>query len=64
LYHDDEVIGAALRTRTGVRPVFVSPGHLIDLERSIDLVLACTPRFRIPEPLRLAHRLASSGSIR
>lgn len=63
LYDENRVIGAVVRTRTKVRPVFVSVGHLIDLERCIDLVLECTPRFRIPEPLRLAHQLASSGTI-
>ncbi|MFW6180719.1 MAG: endonuclease V [Spirochaetota bacterium] len=61
LYHRGRVVGAAVRTRTGVKPVYVSPGHLISLERSVELVLACAPRFRVPEPLRLAHRLAASG---
>lgn len=51
-------IGAALRTRAGVRPVFVSIGHLIDLRSSIRFVLDCAPRYRIPVPLRLAHRAA------
>jgi deoxyribonuclease V len=55
----DEVIGAALRTRTGVRPVFVSIGHRICLATSIEIVLACTTRYRLPETTRLAHRLAS-----
>jgi deoxyribonuclease V len=49
-------VGAALRTRRGVRPVYVSPGHLCDLRSAIDLVLAVTSRFRIPEPIRLAHQ--------
>jgi len=51
-----ETIGAALRTRGGVKPVYVSPGHLVDLPSSIALVLKTTSRFRIPEPLRLAHQ--------
>ena len=53
-----ETLGAVLRTRTGVRPVYVSVGHRVGLETAIDLVLRCTPRFRIPEPIRRAHRLA------
>jgi deoxyribonuclease V len=54
------VVGAALRTRDGVRPVYVSPGHLCDLRSAIDLVLATTPRFRVPEPIRLAHAAATA----
>ena len=54
-----EVIGAALRTRPGTKPIFVSPGHRVSLASAIDLALQCTGRFRIPEPTRQAHRLAS-----
>jgi len=54
-----EVVGAAVRTRRGVRPVYVSVGHAIELERAVEIVLACCVRFRLPEPLRAAHRLAS-----
>jgi deoxyribonuclease V len=50
-----EQIGVVLRTRTGVKPVFVSPGHLADLEGSARLVLECCTRYRLPEPTRLAH---------
>jgi deoxyribonuclease V len=49
-----ELIGMALRTRTGVRPVYVSVGHRTMLGGACDSVLA-TGRFRIPEPLRAAH---------
>jgi deoxyribonuclease V len=59
LVHHGEVIGAALRTRSGVSPVFVSIGHRIGLDRAIHYVLACTTRFRLPETTRWAHRLAS-----
>jgi deoxyribonuclease V len=53
-----ETVGAVLRTRSRVRPVFVSPGHLVSLTSAIAFVLACAPRFRVPEPLRLADRLS------
>jgi deoxyribonuclease V len=54
-----EVLGAALRTRAGVKPVFASAGHRVDLSGAIDLILATTTRYRFPEPLRHAHRLAN-----
>ena len=49
-------IGARVRTRRGVQEVYVSAGHRIDLETAIHRVLAVSPRYRIPEPIRLAHR--------
>lgn len=55
-----ETVGAALRTRAGTNPVFVSPGHLCDLAGAVDLVLRCSPKFRLPEPIRLAHRAAGA----
>ncbi len=58
-----EVIGAAVRTRTSVKPVYVSMGNKIDLEKSIELVLACSPKYRIPVPLRLAHKLSVGEEI-
>ncbi|MDX9739948.1 MAG: deoxyribonuclease V [Gammaproteobacteria bacterium] len=54
-----ERIGAVLRTRRGVRPLFVSVGHRITLETAIDFVLRCISRYRLPETTRAAHRLAS-----
>ena len=59
LVHKGEVVGAALRTRTGVAPVYVSIGHKLSLETAIEYVLACAPRYRLPETTRAAHRLAS-----
>lgn len=56
----DEVIGAAVRTRAGVSPVYVSVGHRIDLETAIALTLGCCRKHRLPEPTRLAH-LAAAG---
>lgn len=54
-----ETIGAVLRSRTGVSPLYISPGHRIDLVTSIEYVLACTPKYRLPETTRWAHKLAS-----
>ncbi|NJP07833.1 MAG: deoxyribonuclease V [Chloroflexaceae bacterium] len=58
-----ETIGAVLCTRQGTRPLYVSPGHRISLERSIALVLGCTTRYRLPETTRMAHNLASHGVL-
>jgi len=54
-----ETIGAVLRTRSRVSPVYVSIGHRVSLATAIDYTLRCTPRYRLPETTRLAHRLAS-----
>jgi deoxyribonuclease V len=54
-----EVIGAVLRTRAGVSPLFVSIGWGVSLPTAIEWVLACAPKFRLPETTRQAHRLAS-----
>jgi deoxyribonuclease V len=54
-----EVIGAAVRTREGAAPVFVSVGHRISLATAVATVLACSSGFRIPEPMRQAHALVN-----
>jgi len=59
LLHQGEIVGAALRTRAGVAPVYVSIGHRVCLATAIDTVLACAPKYRLPETTRAAHRLAS-----
>lgn len=59
LRHKHETIGAVLRTRAGVKPIYVSPGHKISLATAIEVVLSCTPKYRLPETTRHAHRLAS-----
>jgi len=51
-----ETIGAVLRTRTRVKPLFVSSGHLCNLESAIAVTLAASPTYRIPIPTRLAHQ--------
>lgn len=55
-----ETIGAVLRTRTGVKPLFISIGHRIDLKNAIDYTLRCTTKFRLPETTRWADKLASN----
>jgi len=56
-----EVLGVVLRTRAQVKPVYVSSGHHIDLDSAIALVLACTTRYRLPDPIRAAHNAAGQG---
>jgi deoxyribonuclease V len=55
LIEKGEIIGMIVRTRTGVKPVYVSPGHKMDLETSVKIVLSLCRGYRIPEPLRQAH---------
>jgi deoxyribonuclease V len=61
--HEGEVVGMALRTRTNVKPVFVSIGHKVDLEAAVSWVRKCCRGYRLPEPTRLAHQ-AASGNLR
>jgi deoxyribonuclease V len=57
-----ETIGAVLRSRAGVKPLFISVGHRVSLTSAIDFVLRATPRFRLPETTRLADRLSKAGA--
>ena len=54
-------VGTVLRTRAGVRPLYVSPGHLVSVPSSAGLVMGACSRYRLPEPVRLAHRLAGEA---
>lgn len=56
-----EVLGVALRTRSQVKPIFVSCGYKISLRKAIGLVLEFCPKYRIPQPLRYAHQLAQDA---
>ena len=62
LFDDSEIIGAALRTKQGVSPVYVSIGHKVDLDAALHWVMACLRGYRLPEPTRLAH-LAAGGQL-
>jgi deoxyribonuclease V len=59
LTDEGEIIGAVVRSRPGVRPIYVSVGHRVDLETAVGMVLRCTRGFRLPETTRYAHRAAS-----
>jgi deoxyribonuclease V len=58
-----ETIGAVVRSRAGVKPLYVSTGHRVDLPTAIDLVLRCTRRYRLPETTRYAHKLAGGAEL-
>jgi deoxyribonuclease V len=63
LYDGDEVIGAVVRTRSGVSPVFVSIGHRVDLPTAVEMVLRCCRGYRLPETSRLAHLVAGGTDV-
>jgi len=60
LLDGNDTIGAVLRSRTGTKPLYISPGHRISLETALHYVLQCTPKYRLPETTRRADRLASN----
>ena len=61
LVDDSETIGAVLRTRTDVNPVYVSVGHRLTLDDAVALALDSSPRYKIPEPTRQAHKLSRAA---
>jgi deoxyribonuclease V len=63
LFHRGEVIGAVLRTRQKVKPVYISIGHKVDLETAIEFVLRCGAGYRLPEPIRWAHKVAGGAKL-
>lgn len=60
LVDKDERIGVVLRTRSNIKPLYISLGHRISLDRALEYVIGCTPRYRLPETTRWADKLASS----
>lgn len=59
IYDENEVIGAALRTKNNTNPVFISPGHRINLDQSLAFINQCVSGYRIPEPTRKARLLVN-----
>lgn len=59
LVDNGETVGAVLRTRINVNPLYISSGHKIALESAVECVMRCVTRYKLPEPTRLADRLAS-----
>jgi len=59
LMDGEEMIGVVLRTRSNVKPVYVSTGHRVSVETAVEIALCCTLNYRLPEPIRQAHHLAS-----
>lgn len=57
------VIGAVLRTRERTNPLYISPGHLMDVEHAVKFVMACTTSYRLPEPTRWAHKAAGGETL-
>ncbi len=57
------VIGAVLRTREKTNPLYISPGHLMDVEHAVEFVLACLAGYRLPEPTRWAHKVAGGEKL-
>lgn len=58
-----ETVGMALRSRARTNPVYVSVGHRITLEEAIQITLTCCPKYKIPEPTRLAHKLSREEDV-
>ncbi|ULT46462.1 endonuclease V [Niabella defluvii] len=63
LFHKNEHIGTVLRTKLKCKPIFVSPGHKVSIDQSVDIIKNCTRKYRIPEPTRLAHLLVNETRI-
>jgi deoxyribonuclease V len=61
LRYNKKTIGIVLRTKENVKPVFVSPGHRLDLKSSVEIILRCTGKYRIPDPLRRADILSKEA---
>ena len=57
------VIGAVIRTREKTNPLYISPGHLMDVKHAVEYVMACITRYRLPEPTRWAHKVAGGEKL-
>ncbi|MGE9516482.1 MAG: deoxyribonuclease V [Solitalea-like symbiont of Tyrophagus putrescentiae] len=59
LEYQDTILGAIMRSKTNVKPIYISPGHKINLEASIKITEKCITKYRIPEPTRQAHKIVN-----
>ena len=57
------VIGAVVRTREKTKPLYLSPGHLMDVKQAVEFVMACCTGYRLPEPTRWAHKVAGGEKL-
>ncbi len=63
LYVDGKAVGAVVRTKQNTKPVFVSPGNLVDISSSVSIVMNAVTKYRLPDPLRLAHIYSKSEIV-
>lgn len=63
MYDRDEVIGIALRSKKNCNPIFVSPGHRVSMDQSVDIIKNCIRGYRIPEPTRQAHNFVNQVRV-
>jgi deoxyribonuclease V len=63
LDREDHLIGAVLRTREKTNPLYISPGHLMDVQHAVEFVMACCTTYRLPEPTRWAHKVAGGEKL-
>ena len=64
LHYNNKVVGSVLRTRDRVKPVFVSPGHMVGIDQAREFVLNACTKYRLPEPIRAARRLVNEQRLR
>ena len=64
LIMDDQIVGAVLRTKRNVKPVFISPGHKIGIKKAVEIVLSCCRGYKLPEPTRKAHLLVNQFRLK
>lgn len=63
-YNKKEILGAALRSKINVKPIFISPGNLITLPESIEIIKKCLLKHRLPEPTRIVHNTVNEYRVR